>query len=406
MTKLRKRLNEKEAEFLGLDILSVESGKGNPKYTLEDWQWETILKSRTTPNKREFVETIKKLDKDGELISTVEKLQSEPIEVPENFELIKVSTSKTTGQQWLQYAPKKVEDAVNEIDYESIIKKHINKVSIKKVKSVKTKDFDTLTYTDVHVAMETDKYKNSMYAVDWNKKEILKTAELIVNRTIQEKESDILYIDELGDLMDGYNGLTTRGGHSLPQNMTNEEAFDCALSFKMYLVDNLIHHYKKIVCNNICNDNHAGAFGYFVNSAFKNITDLKYKNVKVVNHRKFINHYYVGRIAFVITHGKDDMTLKFGFKPTLKPDAIEKIDQYCKHNNIYKNSDLVIFKKGDSHQALFDMCSSDDFYYFNYPALSPSSQWVQNNFKKGRRGFFNESFKDLDTYLKPKFITS
>ncbi len=406
MTKLRKRLNDKEAEFLGLDILSVESGKGNPKYTLEDWQWETILKSRITPNKREFIETIKKLDKDGELISTVEKLQSEPIEVPENFELIKVSTSKTTGQQWLQYAPKKVEDAVNEIDYESIIKKHIKKVNIKKVKSVKTKDFDTLTYTDVHVAMETDKYRNSMYAVEWNKKEILKTAELIVNRTIQEKESDILYIDELGDLMDGYNGLTTRGGHSLPQNMTNEEAFDCALSFKMYLVDNLIHHYKKIVCNNICNDNHAGAFGYFVNSAFKNITDLKYKNVKVVNHRKFINHYYVGRIAFVITHGKDDMTLKFGFKPTLKPDAIEKIDQYCKHNNIYKNSDLVIFKKGDSHQALFDMCSSDDFYYFNYPALSPSSQWVQNNFKKGRRGFFNESFKDLDTYLKPKFITS
>ena len=406
MTKLRKRLNNKEAEFLGLDILSVEKGKGNPRYTLEDWQWETILKSRTTPNKREFVETIKKLDKDGELISTVEKLQSEPIEVPENFELIKVSTSKTTGQQWLQYAPKKVEDAVNEIDYESIIKKHIKKVNIKKVKSVKIKDFDTLTYTDVHVAMETDKYKNSMYAVDWNKKEILKTAELIVNRTIQEKESDILYIDELGDLMDGYNGLTTRGGHSLPQNMTNEEAFDCALSFKMYLVDNLIHHYKNIVCNNICNDNHAGAFGYFVNSAFKNITDLKYKNVKVVNHRKFINHYYVGRIAFVITHGKDDMTLKFGFKPTLKPDAIEKIDQYCKHNNIYKNSDLVIFKKGDSHQALFDMCSSDDFYYFNYPALSPSSQWVQNNFKKGRRGFFNESFKDLDAYLKPKFITS
>lgn len=404
MTKLRKRLNNKEAEFLGLDILSVESGKGNPKYTLEDWQWETILKSRTTPNKREFVETIKKLDKDGELISTVEKLQSEPIEVPENFELIKVSTSKTTGQQWLQYAPKKVEDAVNEIDYESIIKKHIKKVNIKRVKSVKTKDFDTLTYADVHIAMETDKYKNSMYAVEWNKKEILKTAELIVNRTIQEKESDILYIDELGDLMDGYNGLTTRGGHSLPQNMTNEEAFDCALSFKMYLVDNLIHHYKKIVCNNICNDNHAGAFGYFVNSAFKNITDLKYKNVKVVNHRKFINHYYVGRIAFVITHGKDDMTLKFGFKPTLKPDAIEKIDQYCKHNNIYKNSDLVIFKKGDSHQALFDMCSSDDFYYFNYPALSPSSQWVQNNFKKGRRGFFNESFKDLDTYLKPKYL--
>ena len=82
----------------------------------------------------------------------------------------------------------------------------------------------------------------------------------------------------------------------------------------------------------------------------------------------------------------------------------EKIDQYLKQNKIYKEAELIIFCKGDSHQLLFDMCTSDDFYYFNYPALSPSSNWIKNNFKKGRRGFVLESFNGLDLNQKVKFL--
>ena len=135
------------------------------------------------------------------------------------------------------------------------------------------------------------------------------------------------------------------------------------------------------------------------------IVKVKYPNVEVNNYRQFMNHYFVGDVCFIITHGKDDSALKFGFKPQLDTKQIEKIDQYCKQNGIYKKAELIIFKKGDSHQALFDICTSDDFWYFNYPALSPSSQWVQTNFKKGRRGFLNESFRGTKNYIKPHFIT-
>ena len=39
-----------------------------------------------------------KKDKNGNITSTVQKLQSEPItQVPEGFEVIKISTNKTTG---------------------------------------------------------------------------------------------------------------------------------------------------------------------------------------------------------------------------------------------------------------------------------------------------------------------
>ena len=405
--KLRKRLTSKEASLLNLEVKENEYGRSSARYVIKEDEWELVLSKRIKPRKRKFVETLKKFDKNGNILSSVEKLQAKPIGIPENFEVIKVSTSKTTGQQWVQYAPKKenIAKVVDSFDFTKIINKYIVPIEQKQIPYFNsTKDFDSLTITDVHVGMDTDADKNTMYQNTWNKDELFKSADIIISKTLEEKESTILYIDELGDLLDGFNAQTTRGGHSLPQNMTNEQSFDNALEFRLRILHGLINYYDEIHFNNICNDNHAGAFGYFVNQAFKQIAELQFKNVKVTNHRKFINHYYVGDICFIISHGKDDKSLKFGFKPTLDLKGAEKIDQYCKQNSIYKKADLVIFKKGDSHQALFDMCSSDDFFYFNYPALSPSSNWIKNNFKLGRRGFVNESFKGLNNYLKPNFI--
>ena len=405
MAKSHRYLSQIEAKQLGLPPKENEINRNQSRYYLTPEQWEAILINRQTPNKREFVEVQRKFDKDGEITSSLEKFQSKPIEIPANFEIIKVSTSKTTGQQCLQYAAKKEDVEVKEFDIDSIIMKYIKPIELETISTeYYSGDFDSLTYTDAHVGMETDADNNSMYSTKWNKEEIIKTAHLIVAKTIAEQTSNKLIVDELGDFLDGFNAQTTRGGHHLPQNMTNEQAFDCALEFKMILIDGLAPYFKDITCNNICNDNHAGAFGYFVNKAFKDIVDIKYNNVRVVNHRQFINHYFVGNICFLISHGKDDKTLKFGFKPFLDSKGLEKIDQYCKQNKIYKTAELIIFKKGDSHQCVFDMATSDDFYYFNYPALSPSSQWVQNNFKKGRRGFVNESFKDLDIAQKVNFI--
>ena len=261
-----------------------------------------------------------------------------------------------------------------------------------------------LTYTDVHIAMETNPDNNAMYAEKWNKDVILESVDFMIKTTLQHKESNVLIIDDLADLMDGLDAQTTRGGHPLPQNMTNEEAFDCALEFKMKQADGFVGHYDRIVFNNVCNDNHAGFFGYFVNKSFKDIINIKYPQIEVNNYRQFISHYFIEDICFIITHGKDDKALKFGFKPVLDTKGIEKIDQYCKRNGIYKTAKRIIFKKGDSHQCLFDMCTSDDFDYYNYPALSPSSQWVQTNFKKGRRGFVLEGFKGLQSTIKPIFI--
>lgn len=296
-----------------------------------------------------------------------------------------------------------------EIDYsffEEVVRKNVSRISKDSVNFIDTPYFDKLVYTDVHIGMTPNESGYALYGSDWDEKELNKRLEKTINYVLSNKKGNMLLIDELGDFLDGYNGETTRKGHDLPQNMDNQEMFDVGLSFKIRMIDELVNHYEQIVVNNICEDNHAGSFGYIVNSAFKLFIEYKYSNVKVNNHRKFINHYFIGDHCFVISHGKDSKSLKFGFKPHLDSKQIEKIDQYLKQNGIYKKAKYITFCKGDSHLLLFDLCSSDDFDYFNYLAYSPSSEWVQTNFKKGRSGFVLEHipFKSNEKILKPYFF--
>ncbi len=120
--KLIKRLFPNEAAKLGFVVKKNDPLRSKARYSVSEEQWEAIQIKRITPNKRKFVKTIEKFDKNGLTVSTVEKLQSKPIDIPENFELIKVSTSKTTGQQWTQYAAKTVTEEVKDFDFEAIIK--------------------------------------------------------------------------------------------------------------------------------------------------------------------------------------------------------------------------------------------------------------------------------------------
>jgi hypothetical protein len=392
MEGYHKRLTPEKAKEYGFEVKEKISDGSNPRYYLN---LDIIKKFNLPPqpSKREFVETQKKFGKEGELLSTIEKLQSEPIEVPENFEIIKISTSETTGQQWIQYAPKKIEVEVNEIDFDAIISKHITPYKFKPApKNTGVFLFDRLVYTDAHVGMTPNENGFSLYGGKWDEEQINNNLKKMINHTLENQKGNALIIDELGDFMDGYDGETVRKGHSLPQNMDNEKAFDVGLSFKINLIDALAPYYSKIICNNICDDNHAGSFGYIVNSAFKKFVEFKYRHVIVNNLRRFINHYIYGKNCFILTHGKDGKNLKFGFKPILDTKQIEKIDNYIKEHKLYDY--IIEFSKGDSHQKIFDESTSDLFDYYNYPAFSPASNWVQTNFKKSFSGFEFFNFKD------------
>ncbi|MGL5715550.1 MAG: hypothetical protein ACRCX2_21195 [Paraclostridium sp.] len=294
------------------------------------------------------------------------------------------------------------EEAILDVDkhLDEVIQKYIEPIISNVAGEYVTNSdyFDRLVYTDVHISMNVNgKDGDSLYEGKWDREEVLKRLDLMLYHVHTFKKSRKLIIDDLGDFLDGLGGQTTRKGHELPQNMNDKEAFELALEFKIKLIDNLVNEYEEIICHNITNDNHSGIFSYFVSSAFEKIINCRYSGkVKVKTIKKFIDHYSEGKHTFLISHGKDMGEQKFGLKPKLDAIQAEKIDQYCKENKLY-NGNFIEFSKGDSHQAIYDDTTSNDFSYYNYPAFSPPSNWVKVNFKNSKSGFnFFNIKKDED----------
>ena len=279
-------------------------------------------------------------------------------------------------------------------------------------KDIKDGLFDRVVISDVHIGMDPTNHGRALYdGLEWNRKVLFSRLEEIVKHVLENQKSNVLHIVELGDFADGLNGQTTRGGHSLPQNMTNQECFDAGFSFKVALIENLAPHFDQIYFRSINNDNHSGDFAYFINSAFKFYCDSAFpdkdrsgnRKVQVTNQLKFIDYEIVGKYCFVTTHGKDSQHMKGGFKPKLDPNQVNKILGYLDTMKLLNRGYEIIFEKGDSHQYLFDSSTSDQFKYYNYPALSPSSDWVATNFQMGRSGFvhfnYHEKRKSINEYF-------
>lgn len=284
------------------------------------------------------------------------------------------------------------EEAILDVDkhLDEVIQKYIEPVPSNVAGNILNNNewFDRLVYSDVHVNMNVNgKEGDALYEGKWDEEEVLKRLDLMIEHVKTFKKSNTLVITDLGDFLDGLSGQTTRKGHELPQNTNDKDAFELALKFKIKLVDSLVNDFDTIICNNITNDNHAGLFSYFVSSAVEKILTQRYSGkVKVNTMKRFINHYSIGKHTFVEMHGKDIGEMKFGFKPKLDAVQADKLDQYCKEYKLY-NGNYIEVSKGDSHQAIYDDTTSNDFSYYNYPAFSPPSNWVKTNYSNTRSGF-------------------
>jgi hypothetical protein len=290
-----------------------------------------------------------------------------------------------------------------DFDFEKILE-NAPKLNIEKVKrKVYEGEFDKLVFTDVHIGMDASDKGRSLYPTEWNEDILFERLEKMISYTLANQKSNVLYLLDLGDYLDGFNGQTTRGGHALPQNMSNQKAFDVGFTFKAMLITHLAPFYDTIHVRNICNDNHSGDFSYFVNQFFKKYIERDLKNVKVTNQTKFIDYEIIGKYCFVTTHGKDTHNMKFGFKPKIDPNQINRILGYLNTKDLLNKGYEIIFEKGDSHLYLFDSSSSDVFKYYNYPAFSPSSNWVAMNFQLGKSGFIHFNYgidqKSINEYF-------
>ena len=234
--------------------------------------------------------------------------------------------------------------------------------------------------SDKHVGLavpETAMYKNNYGPKEFEKR-MKMTLNLILYQANRFGKFEKIIICDLGDGLDGFQKKTTRGGHSLPQNLTDEQAFDVYAKNHIRFFDSLVEYEiaENIEFVYITDDNHSGSFGYFANRAVEIYLNARHPSIKVTVADKFVNSIIYKNHCFMLCHGKDREDRKNGLPLTLD----EKTDNYIRNyiEEVEITSPNKHFIKGDLHQASSQL--GPKFRYRNVLSMSGASKWIMNNF--------------------------
>ena len=191
---------------------------------------------------------------------------------------------------------------------------------------------------------------------------------------------DDIFIIDLGDKMDGLSGYTTRGGHKLPQNMTNREAFETCVRVEKEFLDLVIQsdlaNKYHVVQHTV--SNHGGDFDYMVSRAVEIYLNARYPDVNTIILEKFIEHVWCGKHVFLLTHGKDDEDMKHGLPLHLNEKTENYLNKYLMYHKIDTDSCKVSLIKGDLHTDTSQ--EAYGFRYRNVLSLFGGSKWIGHNF--------------------------
>lgn len=200
-----KWLHQDEAVYLGLNPKPNAKNRTQNRYYLTQKEWLKILEYRFKNDERRFVDKIQKLDRHGEVTSITQKLEAPQTPVPDNFKIIKISQSPTTGQEWVQYAP--ITEEENDTffeDLKQVLEKEINKVYQYEYKHQYKKDSEAvLKWADLHFGAHI---RNLILTKDYDsnilEKELLKS----VYET-NEFGFKKVHVHINGDLIESFSGL-------------------------------------------------------------------------------------------------------------------------------------------------------------------------------------------------------
>jgi hypothetical protein len=241
-----------------------------------------------------------------------------------------------------------------------------------------------VTISDDHVGLEPNPNGNGLFKYEYNGEIYSQSYEKVFKSVVKEFNThgkfDLLLLDNLGDEQDGWNGLTTRGGHELSQNMSNAEVFETCIDVKVKMIKSLVENNiaNKIILRKVANDNHSGDFGHTINLAVKKIINLIYSTeiIEVETLTQFLEHRIYGDHCFILTHGKDAKQMFRGLPLKLDDKTINYINDYIRFYDI--KSKYIHVEKGDLHQIGYNKCNTFD--YRNFMSFAPPSSWVQHNF--------------------------
>jgi hypothetical protein len=206
MKKIRKRLKQYEAIALGLNLNKVDKS-GTAKYWISEEQLLQVQKIRNH-HLVNFKEIKRTIDKDGQIISKVEKLTANDlISIPENHQIKRVSTNVSTQQQWVITEPIKENENVFEDksfeEIKDILTKEFESLIRFESKFLKGKKEANIIIADLHLGAYIDGLVNTK---DYSIPILIEYLESIVH-TVNEFNYEKVNVLFLGDMIESFTGL-------------------------------------------------------------------------------------------------------------------------------------------------------------------------------------------------------
>lgn len=230
--------------------------------------------------------------------------------------------------------------------------------------------------SDLHIGAYNEKF--GFYQLpNYDKKEILRRLDVILDRFAGRKFENLIVVD-LGDSIDQFNKETTRGGHLLPNNMTDKEMSHLYLDCMEYLFKNLkteVGAYNYYYYS-IGESNHSGDFGWALNLALSYKLQQNGWNTYVSDYP--IDDFTVGIHKFIYTHGKDNINQSKQFPLTLNPQTELYFANYIAEKKLRQNNEKVYVVKGDLHQYAYT--SGKQFDYISVGSMYACSNYIAANF--------------------------
>jgi len=231
--------------------------------------------------------------------------------------------------------------------------------------------------SDMHIGAAVSRY--SLYENPFTYEEAKRRLQLILNKIIDTAASyhiTNIVVCNVGDSLDGFNNETTRGGHYLPQNMTNKEQFTNYIQLMVDFFASLstCGQFTTIQYYVVPGGNHDGDFGFFANKALEGRLYQLNASIKTVVFEKFIESFEVDGHTFILCHGKDEKDM-FKNYPLVLNDKIE--NQIVEYLDYKKITGKIHFVKGDLHQTATTY--GKRFRYKSVASFFGSSEWVHKN---------------------------
>lgn len=249
--------------------------------------------------------------------------------------------------------------------------------------------------SDMHIGAHVSNY--SLYGNEYNEQVVTERMQKVydyVTKLAANYNITNVVIVNVGDSLDGYNGQTTRGGHSLPQNLDNKDQYKVYVNLMLDLFKSLsecgLFSTIKYYC--VGTANHDGDFGYITNKALEAALSYMNPNIEAIVFDKNIDHFKVGDQTFILTHGKDAKDMFKNMPLTLNDKTENYINQYI---NYHKLTGKITFIKGDLHMSA--KTYGNLFGYKSVGSFFGSSDWIQHNFGLTRAAVDIDILDELDT---------